>query len=155
LTLKKVPGTGESREVFSIDSKGTLLTGNLVYHPIRVCMGNHLSVKQEASIAVSFDEDLTLTAHRVLRYLDGILGYENTLPITQKGVADALHFHRQQVNLAFRMLLQKGLLEKIEVPGLKTCYRMNPHYGWRGKHMTWNKALGNAPPLVLKEATAG
>jgi DNA-binding transcriptional regulator GbsR (MarR family) len=104
---------------------------------------------QKASLGIAFDEEITWTAHRVIRYLEAVLEYENALPITQKGIADALEIHRQQVNLAFKLLLQKGLVEKIEIPGLRPVFRLNPNYGWRGKHTTWRKEIGKAQPLVL------
>jgi hypothetical protein len=104
---------------------------------------------QRASMGVALEGDMTLTAHRVLRYLEGVLGYENALPIVQKGVADDLNLHRQQVNLAFQLLLSKGIIEKIEEPALRPVYRMNPNYGWRGKHTKWRKEIGKAQPLAL------
>jgi hypothetical protein len=156
LGLNKVPGTGESRELYTVDGDGNLLHGNLVYHPVKVRVGDHLSLMQKASFGIAFDEEITWTAHRVLRYLEAVLEYENALPITQKGIADALKIHRQQVNLAFKILLQKGLVEKIEISGLRPIFRLNPNYGWRGKHTEWRKELGKAQPLafVSKELIA-
>ncbi len=104
---------------------------------------------QEAARAVALDPEITQTAFRVLKLLEAVLDYENAIRVVQKDMAAELGIDPAQVNRAMKLLLKKGIIEKIEAPSLKPVYRLNPNYGWRGKHTKWTQARSNASPLRL------
>jgi hypothetical protein len=104
---------------------------------------------QKPNYCISKDRDLKLTEHRVLRYLESVLGYENALPISQKNVSEELGYSAQAISKTFSVLIRKGLLERIEISPLRPTYRLNPKFCWRGKHTKWIVARKAAPPLAF------
>lgn len=111
-----------------------------------------MSVIQEARSALCTDREMTLTPLRVLLYLESILGYENYLRITQQDIVVKLGIHRSDVSRAMKLLLAKGIVEKLESPVIRPVYRLNPNYGWRGKHEHWKAEKAKARPLRLVTA---
>jgi hypothetical protein len=104
---------------------------------------------QEAALAVALDREITPTALRVLKYLEAVLDYENAIRIVQSDIGKTLNIEKAQLSKAFKLLLLKGIIERIECPSLKPVYRLNPHYGWRGKHSKWKEEKNKARPLTL------
>lgn len=148
-TQNKQEGITDVSELLVMDRQGTIQPGKLHYVLPKVRVGDYTSTMHNADIAVAKDREITLMPHRVLKYLEGVLGYENELPVSQKDVAAELECHASQVSQAFSLLIRKGILERIERPPLNPMYRLNPKYGWRGKHTKWKMALREAPPLAL------
>jgi hypothetical protein len=145
----------ESHHLGTIDlDTGEVTPGVTVQVPVRYRVGDHMATLQEAARAVALDREITPTALRVLKYLESFLDYENAIRVVQSRVADELGFDRADVNRAFKVLLKKGVIERVEAPSLKSVYRLNPNYGWRGGHGKWAEARKNAPPLrLLKTAS--
>jgi len=140
----------KTRTLLTVDQEtGAVSPGVAVYCPVRHRVGAHTSVFQEAARAVALDREITQTALRVLKLLEAVLDYENAIRVVQKDMATELGIDAAQVNRAMKLLLKKGIIEKIEAPSLKPVYRLNPNYGWRGKHAKWTQARSNASPLKL------
>jgi hypothetical protein len=140
----------ESKNLATLDiDTGEVLPGHTVHLPLRVRVGDHVSVMQEAARAVALDPEITPTAFRLLKYLESILDYENAIRVIQKEIANELDIAPAQINRAMKLLMKKGIVERIECPSLKPVYRLNPNYGWRGRHAQWNRERHKAPPLML------
>jgi hypothetical protein len=128
---------------------GEVTPGLSIHVPIKIRVGDHIAVMQEAAIAVALDREITPTALRVLKFLEGMLDYENAIRIVQADIADAMGLRRPHVSTAIKLLLDKGIIEKINSPSLKPVFRLNPNYGWRGKHGNWAEARKSSAPLRL------
>lgn len=142
--------TWETRDLITVDRvTGEVVPGHSLHIPLRVRVGEHIAVMQEAARAVALDPEITPTAFRLLKYLESILDYENAIRVVQKDIANELSIAPAQINRAMKLLMQKGVVERIECPSLKPVYRLNPHYGWRGKHSKWKEEKYKASPLKL------
>jgi hypothetical protein len=139
-----------SRDLITVDQvTGEVIPGHAAYLPLRIRVGDHIAVMQEAALAVALDREITPTAFRVLKYLEAVLDYENAIRIVQADIGKTLDIDKANVSKAFKLLLTKGIIERIECPSLKPVYRLNPHYGWRGKHSKWKEEKNKARPLTL------
>ena len=89
---------------------------------------------QKSLEEIAKDPDLTGEHLRIFMYLCARLDFENWIQQSQKEIAEALGLQKQHVSRAIRMLTQKQIIS-VERKGSSTskCYRLNPHYGWRGK----------------------
>lgn len=147
----------ESRNLATLDlDTGEVTLGLSVRVPLRYRVGDHIAVMQEAALAVAMDKEITPTALRVLKFLEAILDYENAIRIVQQDIANKLNLEKAQVSKAMKLLMTKGIIQKIEAPSLKPVYRLNPHYGWRGNHSKWGSEKSKASPLkLLKGGLAG
>jgi hypothetical protein len=144
------PKTWRSRDLITVDQvTGEVIPGHAAYLPLRIRVGDHIAVMQEAALAVALDREITPTALRVLKYLEAILDYENAIRVVQTDIVKTLNIEKAQVSKALKLLLSKGIIERIECPSLKPVYRLNPHYGWRGKHSKWKEEKKKAQPLTL------
>lgn len=150
LQPNRQPRKWESKKLLTVDEEtGEVVPGRSYHIPPKIRVGDYVAVMQDAALAVALDREITPTALRVLKFLESKLGYENALPVVQKDIAIVMSLHKQQVSQAFQLLLSKGIIERIECPALKPVYRLNPNYGWRGKHSKWNEEKGKAGPLTL------
>lgn len=140
----------ESRDLITVDrDTGEVVPGHSVHLPVRIRIGDHLAVMQNAALAIAMDREITPTALRLLKYLEAILDYENAIRIVQSDICKALGLDKSNVSKAFKLLLSKGIIERIECPSLKPVYRLNANYGWRGKHGKWAEARKISAPLRL------
>ncbi len=150
MKLNRQPSKWESKNLITVDQDtGEVIPGRTVHLPVKVRVGDYVAVMQEAALAVALDREITPTAFRVLKYLESKLGYENAILVAQGDIVKILGIAQPQVSRAMKLLLRKGIIERIECPVLKPVYRLNPNYGWRGKHTKWNEEKRNSPPLTL------
>jgi DNA-binding MarR family transcriptional regulator len=94
---------------------------------------------QEALRAIAKDKELTTEPYRVLMVLFGELDFENWIHITQHEIAEMLSMKPPQVSRAIGLLERKGILVRGPKIGKSYGYRLNPHYGWKGRaknHLT-------------------
>ncbi len=88
---------------------------------------------QEAFIALAKDKALSGRPMRVLTYMMGKLNWENYIAVTQAEIADELGLHKQDVNGAISLLVERGILQRGPKLGRSWSYRLNSAYGWKGK----------------------
>lgn len=90
---------------------------------------------QDAAIELSKDPVISKSAEtmRVFLYLVGRLDFENYIQVPQAEIAQELGMHKQGVYRAIKNLLQRGVI--IQGPKVAQSYswRLNDHYGWKGK----------------------
>ena len=88
---------------------------------------------QEALEELAEDRDLTGETLRIFLLLSARLDFENWIQISQKEIADRLSMKKQNVSRSIKMLESKGIILKAKANGKNNAYRLNPHYGWKGK----------------------
>jgi DNA-binding transcriptional ArsR family regulator len=88
---------------------------------------------QEALEQLATDDDLKGEAYKVLLLLLARLDFENWIQITQKEIAEKLKMKLPNVSRAISLLEEKGIILRGPKIGRSYAFRLNPHYGWKGK----------------------
>jgi hypothetical protein len=125
-----------NKRVGSIDLEtGELLVGVQVWVGVKHSPYGRrwFMANQDALRLIASDKELTLEPHRVLWLLLGRLDFENWIHVPQSEVARALEMQRSHVSRAIKLLVKKGIILKSPNTGKLYAYRLNPHYGWKGK----------------------
>ena len=94
---------------------------------------------QDSLIEIAKDKELTGETKSVLFFLMGNLEFENYLTIKQVEIAKQLDMQKTNVSRAMKLLVDKGIILKVK-DGNTAGYRLNPHYGWKGKVANLEKA---------------
>jgi len=89
--------------------------------------------------AIGMDKDLRGRPMAVLIYIMGSLDFENYVAITQADLSRALDIAPPNVSTAFKLLVQKGILQEGPPTGRTHSYRLNSHYGWKGTPISLDK----------------
>lgn len=87
---------------------------------------------QDSFITIAKDKELTGEIKSVLFFLMGNLEFENYITIKQVAIAKELDMQKTHVSRAMKLLVAKGIILKVK-EGTATGYKLNPHYGWKGK----------------------
>ncbi|MDD5503571.1 MAG: winged helix-turn-helix domain-containing protein [Candidatus Thermoplasmatota archaeon] len=115
--------TGEKKEGYFV----------YVAYPKPKITGNRWMMTFQDSLAIiATDDDMTGQTLKVLLLLMSELEFENYITIKQVAVAEKLKMHKPDVSKAMRILVNKGIILKVK-EGTTTGYKLNPHYGWKGK----------------------
>ena len=88
---------------------------------------------QDAFLELARDKDLTGETTRVLHYLMGRLDFENFIQVAQQEIATELDMRKQHVSRSVKILVEKQVLIRGPKIGRSYSFRLNPHYGWKGK----------------------
>jgi hypothetical protein len=88
---------------------------------------------QEAFLEMAKDREMTGEVVRVLHYFFGKLDFENYIHLAQSDIAAALGLQKTHVSRAVKLLCDKGIILKGPKVGRSATYRLNSHYGWKGK----------------------
>ena len=108
---------------------------------------------QDAAIELAKDPIIGKSAEtmRVFLYLVGRIDFENYLQIPQVEIADELDMHKQAVGRAIKILLERGVLIRGPKVGRSSSWRLNPHYGWKGKVKNLNEERRKRLSVVPKD----
>jgi predicted transcriptional regulator len=87
---------------------------------------------QDSLEIIATDEDMTGQTLKVMLLLMGNLEFENYITIKQVTIAEKLKIDKADVSKAMKLLVAKGIILKVK-EGTTTGYKLNPHYGWKGK----------------------
>jgi hypothetical protein len=99
-----------------------------------------MQVNQDALAEIAADRDMGAEALRVFLYLNARLDFENLIVVPQIEIAAALVMKPPAVSRAVRLLTGKQIILKGPKLGGVGSYRLNPHYGWKGKIQNLRKA---------------
>jgi hypothetical protein len=102
-----------------------------------------MQVNQDALAEIAADPDMGTEAFRVFLYLNARLDFENLIQVPQKEMSEALRMKQPAISRAIRLLTSKQILLKGPKVGGSGTYRLNPHYGWKGKVQNLQKARQN------------
>lgn len=125
-----------ARKIASVDQDtGEVLQGVIVYCGVKQ---NPYSTgwvmnSQEALELLATDDDLKGEAYKVLLLLLARLDFENWIQITQKEIAEKLKMKLPNVSRAITLLEEKGIILRGPKVGRSYAFRLNPHFGWKGK----------------------
>ncbi|MDD5228577.1 MAG: GIY-YIG nuclease family protein [Methylococcales bacterium] len=86
---------------------------------------------QDSLELIATDKELTGATKSVLFLLLSRLEFENYIHIRQVEIAEKLSMHKPDVSKSIKMLVQKGIIMKINEGA--AGYKLNPQYGWKGK----------------------
>ena len=103
---------------------------------------------QDAFQELAKDRDLTLDHHRVLSYLFGRLDFDNFIQVPQSEIAQELNMQKQNVSRAVGVLVDKKIILKGPKIGRSSSFRLNPHFGWKGKVSSLRQAQKEHLKLV-------
>lgn len=95
---------------------------------------------QDPMLSIAQDKELSGEPLRVLMYLFGKIDFENYLQVLQKDIAADLEMHKVNVSKAMKLLISKGIVLEGPKVGQSKTYRLNEHYGWKGKVKNLQKA---------------
>ena len=88
---------------------------------------------QEASVLLAKDKDIKGETHRVLRFIEGILDFENWVYMSITEIAKELDMHRPDVSKSIKILEEKEIILKGPKIGRSYTFMLNPNFGWKGK----------------------
>lgn len=120
---------------------GEVKDGYFVYvaYPRPKITGNRwIMTFQDSLKLIATDKDMTGQTLKVMLLLMGNLGFENYITIRQVAIAKELDMHKVDVSKAMKVLVDKGIILKVK-EGTTTAYKLNPHYGWKGKVSNMHK----------------
>jgi len=109
--------------------------GYFVYiaYPKPKITGNRWMMTFQDSLAIiAEDKELTGETLRVFMLALSELEFENYITIKQVAIAEKLGLQKANVSRAMKLLVAKGIILKVK-EGTTTGYKLNPHYGWKGK----------------------
>jgi DNA-binding MarR family transcriptional regulator len=113
---------------------GELLEGCLVYVPYRPKFyASWFMMFQDTLIEIAKDREITGEVYRVLLYLLSQMDFENHIHVSQSDTATILGLQKTNVSRAVKTLCDKGILLKGQKQGRSAVYKLNSHYGWKGK----------------------
>jgi predicted transcriptional regulator len=114
---------------------GEVKDGYFVYiaYPRPKITGNRwIMTFQESLELIATDKDMTGQTLKVMLLLMGNLEFENYITIKQVAIAKKLEMDKADVSKAMKVLVDKGIILKVK-EGTTVAYKLNPHYGWKGK----------------------
>ena len=103
---------------------------------------------QDAFQELAKDRELTLDHHRVLSYLFGRLDFDNFIQVAQAEIAQELNMRKQNVSRAISLLVDKKIILRGPKIGRSSSFRLNPHFGWKGKVSSLREAQREHLKLV-------
>jgi len=124
-----------NKQIIQVDSDtGEEVQGCMVWIPYRPKMTQRWFMAfQDSFEEIAKDPDMTGENYRVLMYLYSKLDFENFIQQSQKDIAEGLGMRKENISRAMKLLVEKQIV--LEGPKIRRskCYRLNPHYGWKGK----------------------
>ena len=123
------------KQIEQVDSEtGEIMQGCMVWIPHRPKLTERWFMAfQDTFIELAKDPELTLEPKNILLYMFGRLDFENFIQLSQTEIAEALGMRQSHVSRAIKTLTNKQIVLEGPKVGRSKCYRLNPHYGWKGK----------------------
>jgi hypothetical protein len=88
---------------------------------------------QDALTSIASDPELSGETLRVFLYLNGRLDFENLIQVPQTEIANDLGMQKQNVYRSLKQLEAKKIILRGPKVGHSSTFRLNPHFGWKGK----------------------
>lgn len=88
---------------------------------------------QDAFKELAKDREIRGEPRSVLDYLMANLSFENFIAIEQITVSKELGIDKTNVSKAFKILVEKSIIEQGPRIGNTRSYKLNPFYGWKGR----------------------
>jgi DNA-binding transcriptional ArsR family regulator len=133
---KNTQNARKRQKVANINAEtGEVLDGVFVYFsPKRNPYGKGwIMNSQEALEILAKDTDLKWETLRVFLFLCARLDFENWILIQSSEICKELSMKPPNVSRSITLLEKKGIIIRGEKLGRSYAFRLNPHYGWKGK----------------------
>jgi len=125
------------RKLATIDLEtGEILDGTLAYVGPRIkspYSGGFFMTNQFALEEIAKDKELVGETLRIFLYVCSRLDFENYIQIPQMEISKDLQIDKSNVRSSDLLLESKGILLRGPRVGKVYVWRLNPHYGWKGK----------------------
>jgi len=125
------------RKLATIDLEtGEILDGTLAYVGPRIkspYSGGFFMTNQFALEEIAKDKELVGETLRIFLYVCSRLDFENYIQIPQMEISKDLQIDKSNVSKSMSLLESKGILLRGPRVGKVYVWRLNPHYGWKGK----------------------
>ena len=92
-----------------------------------------MQINQDALAEIAADPQMGTEAFRVFLYLNARLDFENLIQVPQIEIATALGMTKQSVYRAVKLLETKQIILSGPKVGRSGSWKLNVHYGWKGK----------------------
>lgn len=140
-----------NKHIEQIDAEtGEVLKGCMVYIPHRPKLSERWFMAfQDSFEEIAKDREINGEALRVLTYLYSKLDFENFIQQSQVDIAEGLGMQKTHVSRAMKLLTGKQIVLEGPRVGRSKCYRLNPHYGWKGKVTNLEKARSAQLKVIL------
>lgn len=142
------------RRIASVDQDtGEVLEGVVVYCGVKQDPYSRgwVMTSQDALELLAADEDLTKEAFRILMFLMARLDFENWIQVTQKEISEKTNIKKSNVSRGISLLEQKGIILRSPKIGRSYAFRLNPHFGWKGKVKNLNEYRKEQEDLENRE----
>jgi predicted transcriptional regulator len=123
--------TGEKKEGYFV---------YIAYPKPKITGNRWIMAFQDSLEIIAADKDMTGQTLKVMLLLMGNLEFENYISIKQVAIAKKLEMDKSVVSKAMRLLVDKGIILKVK-QGATAGYKLNPHYGWKGKVSNRDKEI--------------
>jgi predicted transcriptional regulator len=133
--------TGEKKEGYFV---------YIAYPKPKITGNRWVMTFQDSLEIIATDEDMTGQTLKVMLLLMGNLEFENYITIKQVTIAEKLKMYKPDVSKAMKLLVAKGIILKVK-DGTTTAYKLNPHYGWKGKVVNRDKEIKRIVVDLAKE----
>lgn len=107
-----------------------------------------VAMNQEARKTIAMNSELRGEDLRVLFYIEGILDYENHIPLSTAEIARDLNMRQSNVSRAFKNLQEHQLIIKGPKVGRCNSYVLNAWVGFKGKAKNHRKVIKRHLRLV-------
>lgn len=135
-------------------------TGEVFEEGIAVWVGKKVRVNerffmvfQDALESLAVDRELTEEPRRILLFMFSRLDFENFIQLEQSEISSKLSIARPHVSRAIKLLIDKQILFRGPKIGRSSSFRLNPHYGWKGKVSNLREAQRDHIRLVTNMDT--
>lgn len=126
-----------------VDENGVLYDDRtytfIAIHKRERCKEPFVRMWDDGLQALALDKDFRGRPMAILVYLMGNLDFGNYALVTQADIAKAMDMPRPDVSVAFKLLVEKGVLQEGPRAGRSKSYRLNSSYGWKGKPIQLNE----------------
>ena len=142
------------KKIASFDQDtGEILKGVIVYCGVKQnpYSTGWIMNSQDALELLASDQDLSKESLRVLMFLMARLDFENWIQVTQKEISEKLGIKKSNISKAISLLEQKEIILRGAKLGRSNTFRLNPHFGWKGKVKNLEEYRRNEEDQYFKE----
>lgn len=133
--------TGEKKEGYFV---------YVTYSKAKITGNRWFMTFQDSLANIAEDKEITGETLRVYMLALSELEFENYITIKQVAIAEKLGMQKTNVSRAMKQLVDKGIILKVK-EGTTTGYKLNPHYGWKGKVVNRDKEIKRIVVDLAKE----
>ena len=110
-----------------------------------------VQINQDAMEILAADKDMDGFTLRVFIYLNSRLDFENYIRVPQKEMVEFFKKPKQNINRAVKKLERKNVIIAGPKVDRSSVWRLNPHYGWKGKIVNLQQAQAERNFQIVRD----